>query len=276
MPDMSDIQGLEFGKKAMEVSAAGGHSVFLEGPPGSGKIMLARRLVTIMPDISNEERNEITRNLSMANLLDKTTEIKRPFRAPHYTISDAGMFGRYPEISTPGEVDLAKYGVLLLDEVKEFRTNSLYFDNRDVIVVASSYLCKCGFEGSNIACKCTDREKDVWNYKHKHFLSTFDIKVTLGLKQVCQYGFGEESKTIRERVSEARKIQKERGCLNSQLCKSDIYKYCGPMNKMVKYTGGVKNLNEVLKIARTIADLKQKNEISTEDVDGAMLLVNQS
>lgn len=298
--DFSDIKGQNILKRAMEVAAAGGHNLLIIGPPGSGKTMISKRLPTILPKLSFEEALEVTKIFSISGLLKDTPLItNRPFRAPHHTTSKISMVGG-GRVPLPGEVSLAHYGVLFLDELPEFSKNVLEVLRQPMedgivtisrangkatypskfMLIASMNPCPCGYFGDqNHECNCTQRSID--NYLGKisgPLLDRIDIhmEVTpvkyedLQIEEVST----ESSENVRERVNKAREIQNLRYkslniFSNSELSGRYIKKFCSlndDSKKLLKEAFNSLGLsarayNKILKVSRTIADLDGKDDI---------------
>ena len=232
--DFSDVKGQFAIKRALEIAAAGGHNCILIGSPGSGKTMMARRIPSILPDLSFEESLEITKIHSISGFVgDGGIISQRPFRSPHHTISPNGLIGG-GKIPKPGEISLSHYGVLFLDELPEFNRNTLEvlrgpLEDRKVsisrvnasvtypcnfMLIASMNPCPCGYYGSKEKqCSCTDKQRE--NYKSKisgPLLDRIDIHIevpTVKYKDLNSLP-SESSIEIRKRVNKARKIQIER------------------------------------------------------------------
>jgi magnesium chelatase family protein len=299
--DFSEVKGQHQAKRAMEISAAGGHNLFMVGSPGSGKSMLAKRLFTIMPEMSDEEIIECTKIYSIAGLLNEDTPIikERPFRSPHHTSSNVSLIGggRTPK---PGEITLAHNGILFLDEMSEFpkkiiETLRQPLEDKEVninraqyrikfptefILVGASNPCPCGYYGhETIGNKCKCSERDVQRYMSKisgPILDRMDLYVEvkrLNEEELLEYEEGEKSEAIKSRVVEARKIQNMRlggSRVNSGMTQDEIKRYCilGKNEKeILKKAGRTMGLSgrafdKIIKVARTIADLNGDKEIN--------------
>lgn len=305
-PDFADITGQETVKRAAEIAAAGLHHLLLVGSPGSGKSMIAKRLPGILPKPDMEECMEITKIHSIAGELNgKAVKISRPFRNPHHTITDRALVGggKNPK---PGEITLAHRGVLFLDELAEFKRETIdalrqpledgevaisrlggnYIFPADIMLVAATNPCKCGYYPDRNRCTCS--ELQVKNYIGKisgPILDRIDICVHASVVKAEELGQknGEASQVIRERVEKAREIQQKRyGCekykYNSQLPSADIGKYCylgereqGLLDKAYgKLCLSVRAYYKIIRVARTIADLSDEENIKENHLAEAL------
>ena len=298
--DFKDVLGQENVKRALEVAAAGSHNVLLIGPPGSGKSMLSKRLPSILPDMTWEESLEVTQIYSVMGMLSGKSPLvtRRPFRSPHHTVSNAGLAGGGTN-PKPGEISLAHKGVLFLDELPEYHKDTLDLMRQpledgqvtisrvsgavtypaEFMLVCAMNPCKCGWYGDPSR-RCTCSEQAVASYRGRisgPLLDRIDIVIevpAVHFEELRAREEAEPSVAIRDRVNSARSIQNSRfsrkqGMCNARMGPAEMREFCALddtcaalMKQAFEALGlTARSYDRILRVARTIADLEQSEQI---------------
>lgn len=303
--DMAFVKGQEQAKRAIEIAASGGHNILMTGPPGSGKTLLAKTIPTILPQLNQDEILEVTKIYSVAGLLsfDEPLIMTRPFRAPHHTASNIALVGGGAN-PRPGEITLAHRGVLFMDEFAEFPRSVLEALRQPLedgivtvsraqgsvcypakfILVAAQNPCPCGYLGDPLkSCICSPTQ--IMRYQKRvsgPLLDRIDIHIEvprIKYEKLADEKVAEESKKIRDRVEKARSIQRKRfKKTNAEMAPKEIKIHCGLDEKskdLLKVAMHQLNLSarqymRILKVARTIADLANEKNITSNNISEAL------
>lgn len=301
--DFKDLKGQESLKRALQIAAAGNHNVLMIGAPGSGKTFSAKHLPTILPDMSFDEKVEVTKIYSIMGLLDSGHLVnERPFRAPHHTSSEVALIGGGHSVPRPGEITLAHKGVLLLDEFPEYRKNVIEslrepLENKEInvarsqasvkypadfILIAAMNPCPCGNYGNPLK-ECTCSFNEIRRYLNKISSPILDrIDIHIEIKPVKYEDLKDDTKSkssaeLKREVVRARLIQEERYkdekiSTNSELNTNQLKKYIKLSDEVEKiakmafnkYNFSVRSFNKIIKMSRTIADLEASSEIESK------------